>query len=45
VWYTIADKYKIKERLWEYAKRFSTPADFGSDFVIYGEKHDVGDSH
>ena len=42
VWYTIADKYKIKAKLWEFAKRFSTPQDFGQGFIIYGEIYGAG---
>jgi RNA ligase (TIGR02306 family) len=42
IWYTIADKYKIKDTLCNFAKRFSTPADFGSGFVIYGEIYGAG---
>ena len=42
IWYTIADKYKIKEKLWQFAKQYSTPTDFGSGFVIYGEIYGAG---
>jgi len=42
VWYTIADKYKIKEKLWDFAKKFSTPSMLGPGFVIYGEIYGAG---
>jgi RNA ligase (TIGR02306 family) len=42
VWYTIADKYKIKEKLWSFAKQYSTPKNFGAGFVIYGEIYGAG---
>lgn len=42
VWYRIADKYKIKEKLWHYAKAYSTPQTIGSGFIIYGEIYGAG---
>lgn len=42
VWYRIADKYKIKEKLWKYAKVYSTPQTIGSGFIIYGEIYGAG---
>jgi len=42
VWYEIADKYKIKEKLWNFARQYSTPEDFGSGFIIYGEIYGAG---
>jgi RNA ligase (TIGR02306 family) len=42
VWYKIADKYKIKEKLWKYAKEYSTPQSIGSGFIIYGEIYGAG---
>jgi RNA ligase (TIGR02306 family) len=40
-WYQIADKYNIKEKLWNYIKMFS-PKDIGSGFTIYGEIYGAG---
>jgi hypothetical protein len=89
VWRTIAEKYNIKQKLWDYIKHFYTPSQVGAgvvlydqyvfnnfiegtkiphegivikqgslsgerskvakvinpDYLIYGEKHNVGDSH
>lgn len=42
VWYTIADKYKIKEKLWKFVKEYGSPKDTGSGFVIYGEIYGAG---
>lgn len=42
VWRTIADEYKIKEKLWEYVKEYFIPQDFGSGIVIYGEIYGHG---
>jgi RNA ligase (TIGR02306 family) len=41
-WYKIADKYKIKEQLWKYAKEYSEPENIGSGFIIYGEIYGAG---
>jgi len=42
VWRTIADEYKIKEKLWEYVKEYYTPQYLGSGIVIYGEIYGHG---
>ena len=42
VWRTIADEYKIKEKLWEYVKEYFTPQLLGSGVVIYGEIYGHG---
>lgn len=42
VWRTIADEYKIKEKLWEYVKEYFTPQILGSGVVIYGEIYGHG---
>jgi RNA ligase (TIGR02306 family) len=42
VWRTIADEYKIKEKLWEYVKEYFIPQDLGSGVVIYGEIYGHG---
>jgi RNA ligase (TIGR02306 family) len=41
VWYEIADKYKIKDRLWEWVK-LSQVNDIGDGFVVYGEIYGAG---
>ena len=41
VWRTIAEKYGIKERLWNQAKKYSTE-DLGSGLVLYGEIYGAG---
>jgi RNA ligase (TIGR02306 family) len=41
VWREVADKYGIKERLWNYVKQQHIE-DLGSGFVIYGEIYGVG---
>lgn len=41
VWYEMADKYKIKERLWEWVK-LSQVNDIGDGIVLYGEIYGVG---
>ena len=41
VWYKIADKYNIKEKLWRFVK-FTKPEDIGSGFIIYGEIYGAG---
>lgn len=41
VWRTIAEKYNIKERLWNEAKKYSTE-DIGSGIVLYGEIYGAG---
>ena len=42
VWRTIADEYKIKEKLWEYVKEYFIPQHLGSGVVIYGEIYGHG---
>lgn len=41
VWYDIAEKYDIKNRLWD-AIKFYTPNNVGSGLVIYGEIYGPG---
>jgi RNA ligase (TIGR02306 family) len=41
VWREVADKYGIKERLWNYVKKLHIE-DLGSGFVIYGEIYGAG---
>jgi RNA ligase (TIGR02306 family) len=42
VWRTIAEKYRIKEKLWDYVKTYVTPKDIGSGIIIYGEIYGAG---
>lgn len=42
VWRTIANEYKIKEKLWDYVKEYYVPQDLGSGVVIYGEIYGHG---
>lgn len=42
VWRTIADEYKIKEKLWDYVKTYFIPKHLGSGVVIYGEIYGHG---
>lgn len=42
VWYEIASKYEIKERLWEYVKSNSMEPEIGEGIVIYGEIYGPG---
>ena len=42
VWRTVADEYKIKEKLWEYVKTYLIPQHLGSGVVIYGEIYGHG---
>ena len=42
VWRTIADEYKIKEKLWDYVKEYYIPQHLGSGVVIYGEIYGHG---
>ena len=42
VWRTVADEYKIKEKLWEYVKEYFIPQHLGSGVVIYGEIYGHG---
>jgi len=42
VWYEINDRYKIKDKLWSYVKRYYTPQILGSGFILYGEIYGEG---
>ena len=42
VWRTIADKYKIKEKLWSLVKEEYTPEELGAGVVLYGEIYGAG---
>jgi RNA ligase (TIGR02306 family) len=42
VWYEIANKYKIKEKLWDYVKKYMSLEELGSGVVIYGEIYGAG---
>ena len=41
VWRTVAEKYKIKERLWEFV-RDSKQSEIGSGIILYGEIYGAG---
>lgn len=42
VWRTIAEKYKIKEKLWELVKTEYLPEELGMGIVLYGEIYGAG---
>ncbi len=42
VWRTVAEEYKIKEKLWDYVKAYFTPERFDSGVIIYGEIYGHG---
>ena len=42
VWRTIAEEYKIKEKLWDYVKTYFTPERLECGFIIYGEIYGAG---
>lgn len=42
VWRTIADNYKIKDKLWEYVRGLSSPDLLGKGLIIYGEIYGHG---
>ena len=42
MWYEIADKYKIKSKLWNFIKETATPEGIGEGFCIYGEIYGAG---
>ena len=42
VWRTIADKYDIKAKLWNYVRQNETPESIGNGLVIYGEIYGAG---
>lgn len=37
VWLNISKEYSIKEKLWDYIKRYQTPKSLGSGITLYGE--------
>jgi RNA ligase (TIGR02306 family) len=42
VWRTVADEYRIQDKLWNYVKKYYTPERLGSGIVIYGEIYGHG---
>jgi RNA ligase (TIGR02306 family) len=42
VWRTVADDYKIKDKLWGYVKKYQTPNSLGDGIIIYGEIYGHG---
>ncbi len=42
VWRTIAEKYSIKEKLWNYVKDMQHPDSIGEGFILYGEIYGAG---
>jgi RNA ligase (TIGR02306 family) len=42
VWRTIAEKYDIKQKLWDYIKHFHTPDQVGTGAILYGEIYGAG---
>jgi RNA ligase (TIGR02306 family) len=42
VWRTIAERYKIKEKLWAFVNEYSNPKDIGSGIILYGEIYGAG---
>ena len=42
VWRTIADNYKIKDKLWDYVKTYGSPDYLGDGLIIYGEIYGYG---
>ena len=42
VWKTISDNYKIKDRLWDYVKKYGSPDYLGDGLIIYGEIYGHG---
>jgi RNA ligase (TIGR02306 family) len=42
VWRTIAEKYMIKEKLWDYLNTYLTPEEVGSGIILYGEIYGAG---
>jgi len=42
VWRTVAEDYKIQDKLWNYVKKYYTPERLGSGIVIYGEIYGQG---
>jgi len=42
VWRTVADNYKIKDKLWDYVKTYSRPNYLDDGLIIYGEIYGNG---
>ena len=42
VWYEIANKYQIKEKLWQFVKENYSPEELGSGLSMYGEIYGAG---
>ena len=42
VWYEIANRYSIKEKLWNYVKATNNPEVIGEGIIIYGEIYGAG---
>lgn len=42
VWKNVGEKYKIKEKLWDFIKRMDSQIDVGSGIVLYGEIYGAG---
>lgn len=42
VWRTIAEDYKIQDKLWNYVKKHYTPETLGTGLIIYGEIYGHG---
>jgi len=42
VWREIADRYKIKQKLWKYIKEWYEPSEAGTGLIIYGEIYGAG---
>ena len=42
VWRTVAERYKIKEKLWDYLNTYLTPEEVGSGIILYGEIYGAG---
>jgi len=42
VWYEINDKYKIKQKMWSYVKKYHSSETFGSGIILYGEIYGAG---
>jgi RNA ligase (TIGR02306 family) len=42
VWREVADKYDIKNKLWEFTKKYKLPDVIGSGIVLYGEVYGPG---
>jgi RNA ligase (TIGR02306 family) len=42
VWFDVADKYDIKDKLWNFVKQNSSPSALGSGLILYGEIYGGG---